>query len=93
MTAERNLLENESWLCDLAAFLIDITQHLNIPNRKIQGKNGLLPIMCNLDHGFKAKLSFILVNLARNHIDHYPTLVETRGKLENISFGILKYQT
>jgi len=42
MPDERDLLESESWLCNLA-FLIDITQHLNILNRKLQGKDCSLP--------------------------------------------------
>ncbi|XP_025420322.1 general transcription factor II-I repeat domain-containing protein 2-like [Sipha flava] len=92
MPDERDLLESESWLCDLA-FLIDITQHLNILNRKLQGKDCSLPIMFNLVYGFKAKLSLFLTNLTRNNIDHFPTLVDIRGKLENTSPDISKYQT
>ncbi|CAI6377025.1 unnamed protein product [Macrosiphum euphorbiae] len=92
MPDERDLLESESWLCDLA-FLIDITQHLNILNRKLQGKDCSLPIMFNLVYGFKAKLSLFLTNLTRNNIDHFPTLVDIRRKLENTSPDISKYQT
>ncbi|XP_025407137.1 general transcription factor II-I repeat domain-containing protein 2B-like [Sipha flava] len=92
MPDERDLLESESWLCDLA-FLIDITQHLNILNWKLQGKDCSLPIMFNLVYGFKAKLSLFLTNLTRNNIDHFPTLVDIRGKLENTSPDISKYQT
>lgn len=92
MPDERDLLESESWLCDLA-FLINITQHLNILNRKLQGKDCSLPIMFNLVYGFKAKLSLFLTNLARNNIDHFPTLVDIRGKLENTLPDISKYQT
>jgi len=92
MPDERDLLESESWLCDLA-FLIYITQHLNILNRRLQGKDCSLPIMFNLVYGFKAKLSLFLTNLTRNIIDHFPTLVDIKGKLENTSPDISKYQT
>lgn len=73
--------------------LIDITQHLNILNRKLQGKYCSLPIMFNLVYGFKAKLSLFLTNLTRNNIDHFPTLVDIRVKLENTLPDISKYQT
>lgn len=92
MTDERDLLESESWLCDLA-FLIDIIQHPNIFNRKLQGEDCSLSIMFNLVHRFKAKLSLFMANLAGNNIDHFRTLVDIRGKLLSISQNISIYQT
>lgn len=79
ITIERDLLRIKSWLCDLMC-LIDIPRHLNILIRKLQGKVCSLPIMFNLVQGFKAKLSHFLVNVAKNNIDRFFTLVAKREK-------------
>lgn len=62
MTAEYDLLESNHSLI-LVIFIINITQHPNILNRMLQGKD--------LVHELKAKLFLILVNLARNNIHQF----------------------
>jgi len=77
---EIDLLKNTSWLSDLA-FLVDVTNYLNILNLKLQGKDCSLPTMFNLISGFKAKLNLFSINLATENIDLFPTLKHLKEEL------------
>ena len=52
---ECDLLKNNTWKCDLA-FLVDVTNYLNILNKGLQGENSLFPTLFNQISAFKAKL-------------------------------------
>lgn len=90
LPTERVLLKNSSWLCDLA-FLIDTLHYLNVLNLKLQGKDCSLPTMFNLINGFKGKLDLFAANLAKNKIDHFPTLASVKEELKITVLDIQKY--
>lgn len=48
-------LEDETFMHN-AAFLTDVTRHLNALNRKLQGKQNILPMMLNDVAAFEAKV-------------------------------------
>lgn len=87
-----DLLKNTSWLSDLA-FLVDVTNYLNILNLKLQSKDCSLPTMFNLISGFKAKLNLFSINLATENIDHFPTLKHLKEELNIDSVNYSKYQS
>lgn len=89
---ETDLLKNTSWLSDLA-FLVDVTNYLNILNLKLQGKDCSLPTMFTLISGFKAKLKLFIINLARENIDLFPTLTDLKKKLNIAKIDYVKYES
>jgi hypothetical protein len=89
---EIDLLKNTSWLSDLA-FLVDVTNYLNILNLKLQGKDCSLPTMFNLISGFKAKLNLFSINLATENIDLFPTLKHLKEELNIATVNYSKYQS
>ncbi|CAG4973545.1 unnamed protein product [Colias eurytheme] len=88
---ETELLKNTSWLSDLA-FLVDVTDYLNILNLKLQGKDCTLPTMFTMISGFKAKLNLFLMNLATENIDLFPTLKDLKENLNIVTMNCSKYE-
>lgn len=88
---ETDLLKNKSWLSDLA-FLVDITNYLNLLNLKLQGKDCSLPAMFTFISGFKAKLNLFLINLANKNIDLFPILKDLKEKLNIATINCTKYE-
>lgn len=89
---ETDLLKNTSWLCDLA-FLVDVTNYLNILNLKLQGKDCTLPTMFTMINGFKAKLNLFLMNLATENIDLFQTLKDLKEKFNIVTINCSKYES
>ena len=66
-------LKNPLWFCDLA-FLVDITQHLNFLNSKLQGKNQLIHNLFDFVCAFETKLEIWEKQLIEGNLYHFETL-------------------
>lgn len=64
---------DHDWMCDFA-FLIDITQHLNELNLRLQGKDQLIHAMFDQIKAFESKLSLWESQLLSNNLVHFETL-------------------
>ena len=58
------------------AFLVDLTQHYNILNKELQGKDQLIGKMYNLILAFQLKLTLWEQQLRTGNFSHFPTLGE-----------------
>jgi len=75
--------DNEDWLCDLA-FLTDVTFHLNILNKNLQGKDQLITDMFFAVVGFKNKLKLFNLQMKEGNLSHFPTCQSLFPKNEKI---------
>lgn len=66
-------LEDENWLADLA-FLVDLTNHLNELNLRLQGENQLINVMFQTITAFQMKLKLWQGQLGENNYVHFATL-------------------
>ena len=66
-------LKDPLWLCDLA-FLVDVTQHLNFLNSKLQGKNQLIHNLFDFVCAFETKLEIWEKQLIEGNLYHFETL-------------------
>lgn len=66
-------LSSETWILDLA-FLVDITEHLNLLNVKLQGRNQLITDVYGNVKAFEMKLSLWSDQLKQGIVTHFPTL-------------------
>ena len=64
---------DSKWLSDFA-FLVDITNHLNSLNLKLQGKNQLVNVLYEHVCAFQAKLRLWEFQLKQQNCAHFPTL-------------------
>lgn len=65
--------ENNEWVCDLS-FLVDITQHLNELNTKLQGKNNMIHNLFYLIKSFEVKLILWQSQLTSGLLTHFSTM-------------------
>ncbi|XP_072377810.1 general transcription factor II-I repeat domain-containing protein 2-like [Diabrotica undecimpunctata] len=75
-------LKNPDWLCDLA-FLVDITNHLNVLNTRLQGKNQLISQLYAHVSSFQCKLTVFRSQLNSgnyNHFSNYKKMTEKFNK-------------
>ena len=82
-----NLMSDQDWLLDLA-FLVDITQHLNMLNTKMQGRNQLLTALLEHVRAFRTKLILFRNQFEQGKFIHFrsmSSLVEML-KIETTSF-------
>jgi hypothetical protein len=89
LPSQCDLLKNNFWLSDLA-FLVDITNYLNILNTGLQGENNLFPSLFNHINSFKAKLKLFYNSLSQRNLDLFPTL--QNFQLENNISEDLDYE-
>lgn len=75
LSVEREFLVNSEWLNDLA-FLVDITDHLNALNLKLQGSSKLFTNMCNDVESFKRKLTMFAGQLAQRNFNNFIHMME-----------------
>ena len=68
---ERSLLCNNIWLFDFA-FLIDISNHLNILNIKLQDRNKLFSNLVDDVAALKMKLRLLIAQLKNKNLDQFP---------------------
>lgn len=74
---------------DIAAFVVDITSHLNEPNLKLHGKDNSLCDMMTAVRSFQRKLEVFKEDL-QGESAHFPTVQEqVLGKREVSSFADL----
>lgn len=66
---ECELLRDKNWLNDLA-FLTDILGHLNIFNKRFQGKGNLFPVLVGSINSFISRLRLFESNLEMGNLDH-----------------------
>ncbi|XP_050514902.1 general transcription factor II-I repeat domain-containing protein 2A-like [Diabrotica virgifera virgifera] len=67
------ILQNEKWLSNLA-FLSDLTNHLNVLNLELQGKNKTIIDMMSAVHSFVNKLKLLIKQINRKDLDNFPSL-------------------
>lgn len=58
---------NKHWICDLA-FLVDITQLLNVLNLQLQGKDQIISQLYDHVRAFKQKLLLLSRNLSTGEV-------------------------
>lgn len=75
-------IKNGKWLNDFA-FLTDITNHLNILNLQLQGKEKLFTTLVNTIDAFKIKLTLFSRQLGNKNLDHFENL-KKRNMLNNM---------
>lgn len=66
-------LDDPDWLADLA-FLVDITEHLNVLNVSMQGRNKLVTEYYDSVRGFQMKLALWETQMAQHNPVHFPHL-------------------
>lgn len=66
-------LDSSEWINDLT-FLVDIVQHLNEMNTKMQGKNQLIHNMFNVIKAFERKLALWQTQLRTGVLVNFPTM-------------------
>lgn len=70
-------LDDPDWLHDLA-FLVDITEHLNVLNVNMQGRNKLVTEYYDSIRAFQIKLGLWEMQLSRSNPAHFPSLQSVR---------------
>lgn len=80
---ERACLESDQWLNDLA-FLVDIINHLNALNLKLQGSNKLFTHLVNDVMSFKMKLRLLIGQLAQRRLDNFTSLKERQAQFDSL---------
>ena len=76
-------LSDIHWIRDLA-FLVDITQHLNLLNLKLQGKSQLITEMAQHINLFQTKLHLWATQILNNNLTYFESLKEY-GELDSMS--------
>ena len=71
--AEVVTITDPAWQADLT-FVVDMTQHLNDQNLKLQGKNQLVCQLANYISAFRTKLQWFWEQAALGNFVHFPTL-------------------
>ena len=66
-------LADAKWVQDLA-FMVDITEHLNLLNTKMQGRNQFVTNIYGLIRGFEKKLQLFESQLKAGNLVHFQTL-------------------
>lgn len=65
------VLSDPKWLMDLA-FLVDITQELNVLNKKLQGQGQLVSVAYDSVRAFSTKLVLWKAQLSQTNLCHFP---------------------
>ncbi|KAK9523776.1 hypothetical protein VZT92_017673 [Zoarces viviparus] len=72
------VLSDPKWLMDLA-FLVDITQELNVLNKKLQGQGQLVSAAYDNVRAFSTKLVLWKAQLSQTNFCHFPTCKALMG--------------
>ena len=88
---EADLIADPRWLRDLA-FLSDITEHLNILNVKLQGKENLISDMFAILKAFLSKLDLFKDQIAKGNFTHFSNCKTlASGNETGLGFDLEKY--
>ncbi|CAB3221837.1 unnamed protein product [Arctia plantaginis] len=79
-------LKNPDWLCDLA-FLVDITNHLNVLNTRLQGKNQLISQLYAHVASFQCKLTLFRSQLNSGNYHHFPNYKKMAKKFNTTAMN------
>lgn len=79
-------LKNPDWLCDLA-FLVDITNHLNVLNTRLQGKNQLISQLYAHVSSFQCKLTLFRSQLNSGNYNHFPNYKKMAEKFNKTAIN------
>ena len=63
-------LSDEIWIKDFS-FLVDITNHLNMLNLKLQGRNQFINVLCDHIYAFEVKLQLWKLQLKETNCIHF----------------------
>ncbi|KAM3872079.1 general transcription factor II-I repeat domain-containing protein 2-like [Diretmus argenteus] len=74
---------DKQWISDLA-FLVDVTELLNILNLQLQGKDQIINHMFDHVRAFKQKLLLLSRHLSAGNLAHFPSLREVGLMEENV---------
>ena len=85
---QRNVteLKNPDWLFDLA-FLVDITNHLNVLNTQLQGKNQLISQLYAHVSSLQCKLTLFKSQLNSGNCNHFPNYKKMAEKFNNTAIN------
>ncbi|KAJ4446327.1 hypothetical protein ANN_13022 [Periplaneta americana] len=78
-------LDNSDWITDLT-FLVDMRQHLNELNTKMQGKNNLIHNLFNLIKSFQRKLVLWQTQLRAGILAYFPTMSKATESIHLADF-------
>uniref|UniRef100_A0A673JDS5 HAT C-terminal dimerisation domain-containing protein n=1 Tax=Sinocyclocheilus rhinocerous TaxID=307959 RepID=A0A673JDS5_9TELE len=73
----------KKWLSDLA-FLVDVTELLNVLNVQLQGKDQIIPQLFDHVRAFKQKLLLLRRHLSAGNLAHFPCLREAGMMKEEV---------
>lgn len=93
MCAEsKNVVEltDEQWTLDLA-FVVDICNHLNVLNMKLQGENVLITCVFSYLKAFKEKLRLWERQFKKEEIIHFPCLKTIAPEINHTKINFQKY--
>ncbi|XP_042243372.1 general transcription factor II-I repeat domain-containing protein 2-like [Homarus americanus] len=74
-------LKDNEWVQDLT-FMMDITEHLNYVNTKMQGRNKLVTDFYDCVRAFEMKIQLFERQLSESNLSHFPTLKSLQGTPE-----------
>ena len=78
-------LRSIEFLCGLA-FLTDITNHLNVLNLNLQGKEQSISHLVGYVEGFRSKLVLFTNCLQNNNLAHFPSCSVIKEEYSNADF-------
>ena len=88
---EADLIADPRWLSELA-FLSEITEHLNILNVKLQGKENLISDMFAILKAFLSKLDLFKDQIAKGNFTHFSNCKTLASDFETgLGFDLEKY--
>ena len=88
---ECEILNNDRWIKDLA-FAVDITNHLNQLNLKLQGKNLVITNLYDNIKAFKYKLLLWEKQLQEENLSHFDCCKSLLQKLPDLNFSEYSHQ-
>lgn len=79
-------LEDPEFLVQLA-FLTDLTNHLNILNSSLQGKNQTISDLLSIINGFRSKLKVFKQTLEDKNLIHFPSCLQLAEEFKESDFS------
>lgn len=80
-------IKNPDWLCDLG-FLVDITNHLNVLNTRLQGKDQLISQLYSHILFFQNKLTLFRSQINQGNYVHFPNYKKMAEKFNKTEVNL-----